>query len=159
MVFTVFDRDCLLSAFQEATATNKELWVQKFKMNDPEYVNTKLSTVTGFSSIEEWDEQMTGLARSSISDPSTTTDTGKLIDKFVPHYADEILPFDVTLVFANEYGNRCALSIFGIEIINEGTGFSTDTVVTEKAYSYVARRVAPLESLGVDGTKNFASSW
>lgn len=159
MVFAVFDRDCLIDAFRQVMEENKDsLYIQKFKMNDPTYVNQKLNSVTGFSSIEEWDEQMTGLARSSLSD-SNTSDSGNLTDKFMPHYADEILPFDITLVFANEYGNRCALSIYGIEIINEGTGFSTDTVVTEKAYSYVARRVTPLESLGRTGTTNFASSW
>lgn len=159
MVFTVFDRDTLLDAFSKVMENNKNLAIQKFHMNDPDFVRDKVGGVTGFSSIQEWDEQMTGLARSSVGDASSVTDSGKLIGKYTPHYADEILPFDVTLIFANEYGNRCAQSIYGIEIINEGTGFSTDTVVTEKAYSYVARRVEPLRSLGTDGVETFASSW
>lgn len=60
---------------------------------------------------------------------------------------------------ANEYGNKACMVIYGVEFINEGSGFSTDTVVTEKAYTYVARRIEPLRSLTGKNPQDFASSW
>jgi hypothetical protein len=39
-----------------------------------------------------------------------------------PWYSDQILPFDVTIAGANEYGAMAAAKIFGIEILNEGWG-------------------------------------
>lgn len=56
-------------------------------------------------------------------------------------YADEILPFDITITFANEYGQRSIIKIYGVELLNEGSGFSIDTVAAEKAYTFIARRV------------------
>jgi hypothetical protein len=43
-----------------------------------------------------------------------------------PWYSDQILPFDVTLAGANEYVAMAAARIFGLEILNEGTGHSID---------------------------------
>jgi hypothetical protein len=43
-----------------------------------------------------------------------------------PWYSDQILPFDVTITGASEYGAMCAAKIFGIEILNEGWGSSID---------------------------------
>jgi hypothetical protein len=47
---------------------------------------------------------------------------GALNELATPWYSDQILPFDVTLAGANEYGAMAAAKIFGIEILNEGTG-------------------------------------
>jgi hypothetical protein len=48
-----------------------------------------------------------------------------------PWYSDQVLPFDVTLSGANEYGAMCAAKIFGLEILNEGFGISIDDAVSE----------------------------
>lgn len=64
-----------------------------------------------------------------------------------PHYADEIPPFDITISFANEYGQKAVLVIYGCEILNEGSGFSIDSVTTEKAATFVARRVDSLKKV------------
>jgi hypothetical protein len=61
-----------------------------------------------------------------------------------PWYSDQIMPFDVTLAGANEYGAMCAAKIFGIEILNEGTGVSIDDAVTEMQATFVARAVEPM---------------
>ena len=42
----------------------------------------------------------------------------------LPSYSDQVLPFNVTLAGANEYGAMCAAKILGIEILNEGSGIS-----------------------------------
>jgi len=49
----------------------------------------------------------------------------------LPSYSDQVLPFNVTLAGANEYGAMCASKILGIEILNEGSGISVDDAVTE----------------------------
>ncbi len=59
-------------------------------------------------------------------------------------YADMIPPFDVTLTFANEYGQAAFQKIYDIEILDDQSGVSVDTIVMERAMSYVARRISPL---------------
>ena len=61
----------------------------------------------------------------------------------MPWYVDQIPPFDVTLVGANEYGAMMKMAIAGCEILNEGTGVSIDDIVTEHEFTYVARGVVP----------------
>ena len=48
-----------------------------------------------------------------------------------PSYTDQVLPFNVTLTGANEYGAMTAGKILGIEILNEGSGISVDDAVSE----------------------------
>jgi hypothetical protein len=55
---------------------------------------------------------------------------GGMNELATPWYSDQILPFDITLAGANEYGAMAAAKLFGIEILNEGTGHSIDDAVT-----------------------------
>jgi hypothetical protein len=50
-----------------------------------------------------------------------------------PSYSDQVLPFDITLAGANEYGAMCAAKILGVEILNEGSGISVDDAEAEAA--------------------------
>lgn len=59
-------------------------------------------------------------------------------------YADMIPPFDATLTFANEYGNAAFQKIYDLDILDESSGVSVDTIVMERQMSYVARRISPL---------------
>ena len=63
----------------------------------------------------------------------------------LPWYTDQILPFDVTIAAANEYGAAASSKIFGVEILNEGFGTSIDDSVIEQQATFVARSVAPLQ--------------
>lgn len=146
LVFTVFNRDALIEAFKDLLKT-KNLGIQKFLANDSAYTSSQ--TGSSYLSIEDWDAQMSALASSdSVSTTGTTgSTTGDLVGKTEPVYADEILPFDVTITFANEYGQRSVLVIYGVELLNEGSGYSIDSVTTEKAYTYVARRLDYMKSV------------
>ncbi len=62
---------------------------------------------------------------------NTLTSAGQNAQLATPWYSDQVLPFDVTLSGANEYGAMCAAKIFGLEILNEGFGISIDDAVTE----------------------------
>lgn len=65
----------------------------------------------------------------------------------LPSYSDQVLPFNVTLAGANEYGAMCASKILGIEILNEGSGISVDDAVTESQATFVARGIEPLQAV------------
>ena len=65
-----------------------------------------------------------------------------------PWYVDQIRPFDVVIVAANEYGQAASMRIYGIEILNEGSGFSIDDIVIENQMTYVARTILPWQKLG-----------
>ena len=66
----------------------------------------------------------------------------------LPWYTDQILPFDVTMACANEYGAAASAKVFGIEILNEGFGTSIDDSVMEAQATFVARTVSPLQAVG-----------
>lgn len=59
-----------------------------------------------------------------------------------PFYADQIPPFDITLTAANEYGDLAVARVYGVEFLNEGWGISIDDLVSEKQYTYLARKVS-----------------
>jgi len=63
-------------------------------------------------------------------------------------YVDQLPPFDVTIVAANEYGKAATLRIYGVEILNEGSGFSIDDIVIENQMTYVCRTILPWQKLG-----------
>lgn len=54
-------------------------------------------------------------------------------------FSDEIPPFDITVNFLNEYGQSATMTIYGVEILNEGMGMSIDDITTEKACTFIAR--------------------
>lgn len=72
----------------------------------------------------------------------------------MPYYNDQIPPFDVTITFANEYGNAAVKSIYGVEILNEGSGASMDDVVIEETMTFVAREVGPMVATKINGAGN-----
>lgn len=155
LVFTVFNRDALIEEFTPMLSGGSDLdakGILKFKANDGD---------SPYVGIEEWDKQMTNLAGGS-SDGATggSNKTSSLVQKFTPKYADEILPFDITITFANEYGQRAVLVVYGVELLNEGSGYSIDSVTTEKAYTFVARRIDHMKSIDTDSDDvNFSSTW
>jgi hypothetical protein len=60
-----------------------------------------------------------------------------------PWYSDQILPFDITLQGVNEVGAATGMKLYGVEILNEGTGVSIDDAVQEMNASFVARTLEP----------------
>jgi hypothetical protein len=78
-------------------------------------------------------------------------DAGDLSGNFQvtnPWYVDQIPPFDVVIVAANEYGKAATMRIYGVEILNEGSGFSVDDIVIENQMTYVCRTILPWQKLG-----------
>jgi hypothetical protein len=58
-------------------------------------------------------------------------------------YVDQILPFNIVSVGANEYGGATARVIVGAEILNEATGSSVDDIMLDESHTYVCLHVSP----------------
>ena len=58
----------------------------------------------------------------------------------LPWYSDQALPFEITVVAANEYGAAASAKLFGVEILNEGWGMSIDDSVNQMQATLVACR-------------------
>ncbi|MBD8524005.1 hypothetical protein MKY88_24520 [Lysinibacillus sp. FSL R7-0073] len=138
LVFTVFDRDALIEAIKSNVTRIGS------NPNDPA-TNTAYTPMT----IDEWDKVMSGKIQDTTAEERTRRITQENV---APLYADELPPFDVTISFANEYGQKAVLVIYGLEILNEGTGFSIDSVTTEKACTFVARKVDYMRPVDADGS-------
>lgn len=70
--------------------------------------------------------------------------------KSMPYYSDQIPPFDITITFANEYGNAAVRGIYGVEILNEGSGASMDDVIIEESMTFVARELGPMNATQIN---------
>jgi hypothetical protein len=117
LVFQVFDRDVLWQLIQ----------------NDPDSVVYKRAS--------EWNSDVYGQPTQSQNawwEQSVDVISGK------PFYADEVPPFDITITYANEYGQQARKEILGVEILNEGSGVSIDDILTEQTMTFVARGVGAL---------------
>lgn len=81
---------------------------------------------------------------------ATVEDQGTSVKSMVPYYADQIPPFDITITFANEYGQAAVRSIYGVELLNEGSGASMDDIVLEETMTYVARELGPMYTININ---------
>ena len=57
---------------------------------------------------------------------------------------DEIPALDITISFANEYGKKSRMAIYGVKLINEGQVMSINDLYTENTYQFVALGLEPL---------------
>ena len=74
-----------------------------------------------------------------------------LIDKVLvqPAYHDQVLPFEIVITAANEYGSFATMTIHGAEIMNAGSGMSIDDITTDEACTFIARAITPWHSQGM----------
>jgi hypothetical protein len=93
----------------------------------------------------------TGHKRGIAEVASTVRD----VTEKIPFYADQIPPFDITITFANEYGQAAVRSIYGVELLNEGSGASMDDIVIEETMTYVAREIGPMYRIQTDQLHRF----
>jgi len=77
----------------------------------------------------------------------TTPDAGSERISQAADYADQILPFDVSISAANEYGQAMKKTIVAVELLNEGSGVSVDDLVIEEQYTYVCRGITKWQNV------------
>lgn len=117
--------------------------------------DSSTSLTTSNTTLKSAAFNQTNLTNAAVNSDSLRVADGFMINralqKATPVYADEIPPFDVTISFGNEYGQMARIVIYGVEILNEGTGFSIDNVTSEKACTFVARRVDTMRAVKQGG--------
>lgn len=153
LVFVTFNRDALLEELSDGPT------ISKYHGNV--FENSQSGGPIQFISIEEWDKHMSSFAGGGNNTDGTTgaTPSDLVNDNVKPRYADELLPFDITITFANEYGNKASCVLYGVELLNEGTGFSIDAPTSEKAYTFVCRSVETMKAITDEHQGFISTTW
>jgi hypothetical protein len=146
IVFLVFDKDSLLGAVKSSKLQFKD-WGFSAKAN----LYSQSGQALGWSNYNNaynpanWNEVYTGLQNQDmikVSDLFTRLTADNI------RYADQIPPFTITISMANEYGAAASMGLYGVQIINEGSGLSIDDLTSEKACTFVATDFKPLSAMG-----------
>ena len=133
LIFTVFDRPALYQMLEAHHATDQSM----------KFFTRKHNTLPGDPNHKRGISELSDQARDIVSQ--------------VPFYADQIPPFDITITFVNEYGQGAVRSIYGCELLNEGSGASMDDIVIEETMTYVAREIGPMYRITTDNLGKFNS--
>lgn len=123
LIFTVFDRPSLYRMLEKHKADESVRYFTR--------AHNILPGMSDASTVQH---------RGIVPQDNQTTD----VRSAFPYYADQIPPFDITVTFLNEYGQSAVRSIYGVELLNEGSGASMDDVVIEESMTYVARELGPM---------------
>jgi len=78
--------------------------------------------------------------RRALWELSKEVDTTKAVRK-----ADDLPGFDIILYFTNEYGQESILTIYNIEIMDEGQSHSVQDMYIENTMSFIAGNIDPIE--------------
>lgn len=62
-------------------------------------------------------------------------------------HPDQLPPFNITLVFASEYGYVAVQRLLGVEFLNDGTVYSVNDAYSERTLTYVAADLTPLAGI------------
>jgi len=115
IVFVVFDRSALFDTLAEEE--------QQFFGNNWEAPANRTKAVDNFSG-GQFAQQVRGMdADNYVEIPNMP---GKVSGK--AYYHDQIPPFNVLLFAATERGHGAIMELFGIEIVNSGSGVSVDDI-------------------------------
>ncbi len=154
LVFVVFDRHALLSNLGGLASDGGLLFQSDIDDIRPDFStasdgNTTSSPLGSTSSVTPADT--VGVSESPISH------VGGDQELAYAWYVDQLPPFDVTLAAANEYGHLAVMRIFGVELLNEGSGISVDDIQIEQQHTYVARSIVPWVAVPSDNATTIAS--
>lgn len=157
LVFIMFDNHALLTAVQAVHHANSNddtnfVVVDKTQVRPPtpEYQSTFLkggvgqTTTSNLAARNAQGVVDVGAGRSAYlnAQQSLGTTLEAAYERVAPWYSDQLPPFNVVLTGVNEEGAGATMSIFGIEILNEGFGISIDDIVSEQQMTYVARAIS-----------------
>lgn len=127
VVFMVFDRSALLDAFRNVKFA---AWVTEPAAIAEDTISLPSLAPAGF----------VGTAQGGAA-----TFNSVVLDKVLASviYHDQVLPFEIVITAANEYGNNMFMKIHGVEIINCGSGMSIDDITTDESCTFIAIGITP----------------
>lgn len=124
LIFMTFDRPALYNLISANAANDSfKIWTRSWNV------------------IPNMGSNAAGGIVAALPDASSTAFG---ITSALPYYADQVPPFDITITFSNEYGQAAVKSIYGVELLNEGSGASMDDLVMEETMTFVAREIGPM---------------
>lgn len=133
-VFVMFDKDGLLGVMNQRDASTRP------HINKSEVAMAGKSTIGPSSSkINQAIQQGGSLGVGGNIGPSI--DFTAFNEQVRAFHLDQLLPFDITVVGANEYGKISRMIIKGVELMAEAGGMSIDDMVLEKQVAFIARRI------------------
>ena len=135
-VFIVFDKDSLLEAMTEQVYIGKDELATYGTRG-------QTSTPAGSAAIKG------GGSVRSVSD-TEYSNPSSIKTASAPILADQVLPFDITLVGVSEYGKAITMAITGVELMSESGGVSIDDISLEKQMAFIARRVTSWTAIPVN---------
>lgn len=62
-------------------------------------------------------------------------------------FMDEMPLFDITMTFANEFGSKSTMTIFGVTTYTEGMSISIQDMMTSNAFEFYALDISPIKRL------------
>jgi hypothetical protein len=63
---------------------------------------------------------------------------------------DQLPPFDLMITMTNEYGYASIVSLYGIQVVDEGTVLGVDNLITECVIQYTAVAMDPITAVRLD---------
>ena len=144
-VFVVFDRDSLLEAMDRQG--NSTVYLDKHETANYRRGGAGINGLTD-AGRQAARNGGTAVGNDIIVDPTKLTSTQSIQNTLVSptkaRLSDQLLPFDITIVGAPEYGFQFAkrLIIHGVEIMSEASGTSIDDLVIEKQMAFIAKNIS-----------------
>jgi hypothetical protein len=143
LIWINFDRHALLNLVYQAGGQ----FLADIDEVRPQYVAVSTNASAVFASTLVRSDGFSAGSTVDVLDSQIVNSVGYNKIESAPWYSDQVLPFDITLAAANEYGAMAATKIFGVEILNEGWGTSIDDAVNEMQATFVARSVEPMAAI------------
>jgi hypothetical protein len=146
LMFGFFSKEALLEGMRNAQACAPGIWAGEFYQWSDGGPNM---TSRGGESVSLNPDGLVTMDPRRQDTAGAASDLLLRAAKYGPRklqdirYADQILPFNITITAANEYGQHCRMALLGVEIMNAETGFAVETMQADHRYTFMAREVAP----------------
>lgn len=135
LIFLVFDRSAILDTLGGQESSK---YVANAYEVRPEYEPKKITTN---NTAQQISPNTVGTPTGGGGIGLNEIGASKVLAK--PQYHDQILPFNITITAANEYGHVTSMHILGVEIMNCGSGMSVDDITVDESCTFVCTDVIP----------------
>jgi len=142
MIMTTFDRHCLGSFMQDSTFAAKRASLEATDANPHHAGGANTPTTSDVASGLSGASAAETATGSALESNQATPSVG-ISNLARPMFTDQLLPYDTTLAARNEYEQGSSMRVFGMEILNEGSGISIDDTSNEVQLTYIARLLTP----------------